>query len=72
MCDCLLSWHSDGFPLKKAQQYVQMRRPFLVNDVHMQDNLLDRRKVYKMLQVGGWGKGCSAAGVHLRHAGQWW
>ncbi|KAG2489657.1 hypothetical protein HYH03_011935 [Edaphochlamys debaryana] len=47
--ECLLCWHSDGFPLKKAQEYILNRRPFLVNDVFMQDALLDRRRVYKLL-----------------------
>lgn len=47
----MLSWHSEGFPLKKAQAYVELRRPFLINDVHMQDVLLDRRRVYKTLAV---------------------
>jgi hypothetical protein len=64
--DCLLSWHSEGFPLRKAQQYVALRRPYLVNDVTAQDVLLDRRKVYRRLKVGsatqggggmGWGWG---------------
>lgn len=49
-CDCLLSWHSDGFPLDKAEAYVRLRRPFLINDTAMQDILLDRRKVYRVLQ----------------------
>lgn len=49
--DALLSWHSDGFPLRKAQAYAALRRPFLVNDVGMQDVLLDRRRVYRLLQV---------------------
>lgn len=52
LCDVLLSWHSDGFPLRKAQAYAALRRPFLVNDVGIQDVLLDRRRVYKLLQVG--------------------
>lgn len=88
-CDCLLSWHSEGFPLKKvqqsfgsyssplqytldwpssgsfafyfllmhltrivqAQQYAALRKPYLINDMLMQDILLDRRKVYEQLQV---------------------
>ncbi|KXZ56516.1 hypothetical protein GPECTOR_1g463 [Gonium pectorale] len=45
LVECLLCWHSDGFPLKKAQEYILNRRPFLVND----DALLDRRRVYKLL-----------------------
>ncbi|WIA10711.1 hypothetical protein OEZ85_010886 [Tetradesmus obliquus] len=49
LCDVMLSWHSEGFPLRKAQAYVALRRPFLINDVHMQDVLLDRRRVYKTL-----------------------
>lgn len=51
LCDVMLSWHSEGFPLHKAQAYVELRRPFLINDVHMQDVLLDRRRVYKTLMV---------------------
>ncbi|GFR40431.1 hypothetical protein Agub_g1005 [Astrephomene gubernaculifera] len=47
--ECLLCWHSDGFPLKKAQEYILNQRPFLVNDVFMQDALLDRRRVYRLL-----------------------
>ena len=73
-CDCLLSWHSEGFPLKKvlcgllvhccphvlilkccrfiqAQHYAALRKPYLINDMVMQDILLDRRKVYQQLQV---------------------
>ena len=52
LCDAMLSWHSDGFPLARAQRYVALRRPFLINDISMQEVLLDRRKVYRMLMVG--------------------
>lgn len=48
---CLLSWHSGGFPLSKAQKYVNLRKPYLINDVFSQDILLDRRKVYRRLVV---------------------
>lgn len=50
---CLLSWHSGGFPLAKAQAYVQLRRPYLINDVYSQDILLDRRRVYRRLIEAG-------------------
>lgn len=53
LCDCLLCWHSDGFPLKKAQQYAALRKPYLVNDVMAQDTLLDRRRVYRTLMDSG-------------------
>lgn len=35
-CDCLLSWFSDGFPLKKVQDYALTTRPFMVNDLQSQ------------------------------------
>ena len=50
---CLLSWHSKGFPLTKAQSYVKLRRPYLINDVFAQDILLDRRRVYQRLAEAG-------------------
>ena len=51
ICDCLFSWHSKGFPLSKAEKYVAMRQPFVINDVNKQKVLRDRRKVYAMLRV---------------------
>ena len=35
----------------QAQQYAALRKPYLINDMLMQDILLDRRKVYEQLQV---------------------
>lgn len=48
-CQVLLVWHSHGFPLKKAQDYVSLRKPTLINNVFKQDLLLDRRSVYHVL-----------------------
>lgn len=51
-CDCLISWFSDGFPLKKAQAYVALRPQMAnINDLNMQDILMDRRLVYALLKA---------------------
>jgi len=46
----LLAWHSEKYPLHKAQQYVALRKPYCVNDVFQQNVLLDRRQVYLRLK----------------------
>ena len=34
----------------QSEAYVELRKPYLVNDIHMQYLLQDRRKVYDVLQ----------------------
>ncbi|XP_075218653.1 inositol hexakisphosphate and diphosphoinositol-pentakisphosphate kinase 2-like isoform X10 [Lycorma delicatula] len=53
MCDCLISFHSKGFPLDKAIQYAALRNPFIINNLHMQYDIQDRRKVYSILESEG-------------------
>ncbi|XP_055304476.1 inositol hexakisphosphate and diphosphoinositol-pentakisphosphate kinase isoform X5 [Sitodiplosis mosellana] len=53
ICDCLVSFHSKGFPLEKAIQYAQLRKPYVINNLHMQIDIQDRRKVYSMLESVG-------------------
>lgn len=53
ICDCLISFHSKGFPLEKAIQYAQLRKPYVINNLHMQIDIQDRRKVYSILESVG-------------------
>ncbi|XP_061594655.1 inositol hexakisphosphate and diphosphoinositol-pentakisphosphate kinase 2 isoform X3 [Cololabis saira] len=53
LCDCLISFHSKGFPLDKAVSYAKLRNPLLLNDVNMQYYIQDRREVYRILQEEG-------------------
>ncbi|XP_029524482.1 inositol hexakisphosphate and diphosphoinositol-pentakisphosphate kinase 2 isoform X17 [Oncorhynchus nerka] len=53
LCDCLVSFHSKGFPLDKAVEYANLRNPLLINDLNMQYYIQDRREVYRILQEEG-------------------
>ncbi|KAH0628115.1 hypothetical protein JD844_008860 [Phrynosoma platyrhinos] len=57
LCDCLISFHSKGFPLDKAVAYSILRNPFLINDLNMQYHIQDRqsirREVYSILEAEG-------------------
>ncbi|XP_024012291.1 inositol hexakisphosphate and diphosphoinositol-pentakisphosphate kinase VIP2 isoform X1 [Eutrema salsugineum] len=53
ICDCLIAFHSSGYPLEKVQEYSSLRKPFLVNELDPQYLLHDRRKVYEHLEMYG-------------------
>lgn len=51
--DCLISFHSKGFPLAKAVEYSKLREPYVLNDLLIQYDIQDRRKVYRILENAG-------------------
>ncbi|XP_068103558.1 inositol hexakisphosphate and diphosphoinositol-pentakisphosphate kinase 2 isoform X1 [Hyperolius riggenbachi] len=53
LCDCLISFHSKGFPLDKAVAYAKLRNPFVINDLNLQYHIQDRREVYRILKDEG-------------------
>ncbi|XP_052422687.1 inositol hexakisphosphate and diphosphoinositol-pentakisphosphate kinase 2 isoform X6 [Carassius gibelio] len=53
LCDCLISFHSRGFPLDKAVAYKKLRNPFVINDLDLQYFIQDRREVYHILKAEG-------------------
>ncbi|KAI4187521.1 MAG: hypothetical protein L6R41_002767 [Letrouitia leprolyta] len=53
LCDFLISFFSDGFPLDKAISYAKLRKPFTINDLPMQKILWDRRICLRVLDCMG-------------------
>lgn len=50
ICNALIIFFSNGFPYTKALKYINLRKPFLINDFEAQKIFWDRRKVYSILE----------------------
>ena len=50
LVDALIIFYSDGFPFNKGLKYINLRKPFLINDFEMQKVFWDRTKVLKILE----------------------
>jgi len=53
LCDVLIAFYSAGYPLEKAEEYSKLHEPFILNDLQMQRVLMDRRRVYDLLEASG-------------------
>jgi hypothetical protein len=51
--DALIAFYSDGYPLEKAQEYVKKNQPLMINNFSRESDMLDRRKVYNILEENG-------------------
>ncbi|KAF6002265.1 hypothetical protein F1559_003593 [Cyanidiococcus yangmingshanensis] len=49
LCDALIAFYSEGFPLERVVAYAELRRPYCLNSLREQQTLLDRAKVYQVL-----------------------
>jgi hypothetical protein len=49
----MIAFYSKGYPLQKAKEYVNLFKPFVLNDLDMQEQLKDRRRVYDLLEASG-------------------
>ena len=48
--DSLIIFFSNGFPYTKGLKYINLRKPFLVNDFEIQKIFWNREKVLRMLE----------------------
>jgi len=53
ICDCLIAFHSKGFPLTKTIEYSNLRNPYIINNLEAQFDIQDRRMVYQILENAG-------------------
>jgi hypothetical protein len=53
ICDVLIAFFSKGYPLQKVKEYVKIRKPYVLNDLDMQEVIQDRRRVYDTLEGSG-------------------
>lgn len=49
--ECLIAFYSNGYPLEKALDYAELRKPYLINDLKIQLDLKDRRRVYDVIII---------------------